>query len=1037
MIGTRLGEYEIVEEIGVGGMSRVYRAYQPSLSRFVAVKIIHRAIATDQRAVERFQREARLIGSLQHPHLLPIYAFDGLNDPPYIAMPYVEGGTLKDVLDKSGVLPIPDTLFILRQVASALDYAHRQGVIHRDIKPSNIMIDGDGNVFLMDFGIARLTAGGEGITQTGMSVGTPEYVAPEQAMGAENVDSRADIYSLGIMIFQMLSGNRPYAAPTPMAIVMKHINDPVPSIIDFNPTLPAALDEVFSVALAKNPDARYQTASDLVEAVAQSSVPTNARPKVLQKAARENVTEIRLKQAEKQNQLDQTMAMFEQQRRAPPTPAPRPVASTPAMTPAPRPVASTPAPTPAMTPAPQPVWTPSKEDSPTILTPTDQRIPSGASAQIPQPVQPAPPAGRSSRLPLVLIAGGGFALVVIILIAVVASRSGTPTSTPGAQIVEVGSATLTDTPVPPSATPVPNTVVPTSPIPLAITKRDLNVRGGPGTQYPVIGVFAANSQVSILGINEDGSWFKIRMLDGSEAWVGTGIVTAEGDLGSIPVVSAPTETQVIVSIASPNLTDTPNIPTATFTAANTFTSTATVTFTATFTATDTPTTAPAATDTSTLIATVVPTVVPTLPPTATTPVVALAVTETDTPTATPTDTATATDTATDTATPTDTETQTFTPTPTDTLTDTATPTDTALPSTATATDTPTETATFTATATDTATDTPTATPSDTPTETPTETPTATFTPTETATATFTPTETATFTSTPTDTSTDTPTATFTATDTATFTLTPTETPTETATPMSTPTATATPTFTPTETPTLEPTFTPAPTQIPPDALPFVEAIQTVIPRPTALGARDLQFEFDPGDGNEAIWQNTVGSYQTEANTTGAHQTFLRITYGGLPTWQMVSPDIGENLFGAGFDTFAFTDSTDIYAAVDIRLGDGGIGWLGIRTTPFDFGSDLTSYRLVLQRNPDGTVTASASDISVAQRLDVASLTLSGELSDWIHVEAVALDDKIGFFANGQFIGVIANTQELGGTVALGVDAGTVDFDSLVIHDAKP
>src|SRR5689334_239321 len=135
MIGTRLGAYEIVEEIGLGGMATVYRAYQPSISRFVAVKVIHRAIATDQRALERFQREARLIARLEHPHLLPVYDFDGLNDPPYIVMRYVEGGTLKDVLDRSGALPVADAVHLLQQVALALDYAHRQGVIHRDIKP--------------------------------------------------------------------------------------------------------------------------------------------------------------------------------------------------------------------------------------------------------------------------------------------------------------------------------------------------------------------------------------------------------------------------------------------------------------------------------------------------------------------------------------------------------------------------------------------------------------------------------------------------------------------------------------------------------------------------------------------------------------------------------------------------------------------------------------------------------------------------------------------------------------------------------------
>src|SRR5262245_39274680 len=152
MIGTRLGPYEIVEEIGKGGMATVYRAYQPNVGRFVAVKVIHRYIAGDSTALERFQREARLIARLEHPHLLPVYDFDASHDPPYIVMRYLEGGTLKEVIDHV-TLPLGEVAYLLRQVSSALDYAHRQGVVHRDIKPSNIMIDPDGNAFVADFGI--------------------------------------------------------------------------------------------------------------------------------------------------------------------------------------------------------------------------------------------------------------------------------------------------------------------------------------------------------------------------------------------------------------------------------------------------------------------------------------------------------------------------------------------------------------------------------------------------------------------------------------------------------------------------------------------------------------------------------------------------------------------------------------------------------------------------------------------------------------------------------------------------------------------
>src|SRR5690242_1372356 len=226
MIGTRLGPYELIEEVGKGGMATVYRAYQPGVDRFVAVKVIHRSIASDASSLERFQREARLVTHLEHPHLLPIYDYNGVNDPPYIVMRYLESGTLKDVLDH-GKLPHEEIIYMMRQIASALDYAHRRQVIHRDIKPSNIMIDSEGNAFLTDFGIARMAEMGSGLTQTGFAVGTPGYMSPEQGMGLDTVDGRADIYSLGVMLFQMLTGQMPYNAETPLGTIMKHLNDPI------------------------------------------------------------------------------------------------------------------------------------------------------------------------------------------------------------------------------------------------------------------------------------------------------------------------------------------------------------------------------------------------------------------------------------------------------------------------------------------------------------------------------------------------------------------------------------------------------------------------------------------------------------------------------------------------------------------------------------------------------------------------------------------------------------------------------------------
>ena len=313
MIGTRLGQYEIIEELGKGGMATVFRAYQPSMERFVAVKVIHRALATDALGLERFRREARLIARLEHPHLLPVYDYDPQHDPPYIVMRYLEGGTLRDVLDEQRKLPPAEIAHLLKQIASALDYAHRQGVIHRDIKPSNIMIDQDGNAYLADFGIARIS-GGQGMTQTGFSVGTPGYMAPEQGMGQE-VDLRADIYALGVMLFEMATGKLPYDAPTPMAVILEHIQRPVPSILAVNPKLPAGFEGIIEKALAKAPADRYasagELASDLVEAIGTTA---NATPRTLRTAAQRAVQEIQARREEHADDLRTVMQAFELQR---------------------------------------------------------------------------------------------------------------------------------------------------------------------------------------------------------------------------------------------------------------------------------------------------------------------------------------------------------------------------------------------------------------------------------------------------------------------------------------------------------------------------------------------------------------------------------------------------------------------------------------------------------------------------------------------------------------------------------------------------
>jgi serine/threonine protein kinase/predicted ATPase len=263
MIDKKLGPYTITEEIGAGGMATVYRAYQPNMDRHVAIKVIRTNILQDPTVKDRFRREARLIARLEHPHLLPVYDFDGDHDPPFIVMRYLEGGTLKQVLDEAE-LPFDEMLYMLQQVGAALDYAHRQGVVHRDLKPSNVMIDREGNAFVTDFGIARAAGTHESLTNAGDLIGTPAYMSPEQARGDTDVSSAADVYALGVMIFEMLTGDVPFRHDSGLGVLMAHLNEAVPSARARNARVPEAADRVIRAAMAKDRSARHPTAGALI-----------------------------------------------------------------------------------------------------------------------------------------------------------------------------------------------------------------------------------------------------------------------------------------------------------------------------------------------------------------------------------------------------------------------------------------------------------------------------------------------------------------------------------------------------------------------------------------------------------------------------------------------------------------------------------------------------------------------------------------------------------------------------------------------------
>ncbi len=283
MNNQKIGRYEVRAELGRGGMATVFRAYDPNFERDVAIKVLPEVFLHDPQFRVRFEREAKTIALLEHPAIVPVYDFGESENQPYIVMRYMSGGTLGDRL-KQGALPLEEASRLINRLAPALDAAHARGVIHRDIKPGNILFDQYGNAFLSDFGIAHL--GAEGVTTMtgGSALGTPGYMSPEQVTGDRKVDGRSDIYALGVLVYQMLSGRLPYSADTPAQVMMMHVLQPVPEILQNRPDLPVGCDAIITRAMAKNPDDRFSTAGEMAEAfdsTVRYSTPSAGMPAVV------------------------------------------------------------------------------------------------------------------------------------------------------------------------------------------------------------------------------------------------------------------------------------------------------------------------------------------------------------------------------------------------------------------------------------------------------------------------------------------------------------------------------------------------------------------------------------------------------------------------------------------------------------------------------------------------------------------------------------------------------------------------------------
>lgn len=275
MENRKFGKYEVRERIGRGGMAEVYRGYHANLDRYVAIKILHRFLADDPEFKSRFEREAQNIARLKHPHIVQVYDFDYDADGEsyYMVMELIEGDTLKDRLyaveQTNEPIQLREALRIVRQSANALAYAHRAGMIHRDVKPANLMLDRseDDRVVLTDFGIAKMLKGSN-FTVTGGLIGTPAYMSPEQGIG-ETGDERSDLYALGVILFQMLTGELPFDAETPLALVLKHVNEAVPSAYMLNPRLPNQVDDIIERLMEKDASLRYQNAQEVIDDIEQ------------------------------------------------------------------------------------------------------------------------------------------------------------------------------------------------------------------------------------------------------------------------------------------------------------------------------------------------------------------------------------------------------------------------------------------------------------------------------------------------------------------------------------------------------------------------------------------------------------------------------------------------------------------------------------------------------------------------------------------------------------------------------------------------